>query len=338
MTNKPLISCQSCSGKALVFFALLILPLVVTALQQQTQRNLPVAVVVPGFLTGSSDFNGLCTHLANECGIRAVPVFMPAWHWIPCLGGRSVRPILERIDFTVQHLIANQGDISKIPPYEYTLKDFWDDFWTNPGGIFRVGGSDEVEEYPVVQPHGRFNLPATLPENVKIGLVGHSAGGWISRVYLSDRSYGGKAYHGSRFVHSLVTLGTPHRESTGAAFAGIRWVDQEDALVPSLAVGSTGFDVHDWGSFTVGAYRFCGFEDGNISGDGVTPLESAFDYRGAKQLAFERVHHISWADTFGGKFVSKELTKDHAGGTPWYGSPEIVRQWGQFLKPNSDTL
>ena len=199
MTNKPLISCQSCSGKALVFFALLILPLVVTALQQQTQRNLPVAVVVPGFLTGSSDFNGLCTHLANECGIRAVPVFMPAWHWIPCLGGRSVRPILERIDFTVQHLIANQGDISKIPPYEYTLKDFWDDFWTNPGGIFRVGGSDEVEEYPVVQPHGRFNLPATLPENVKIGLVGHSAGGWISRVYLSDRSYGGKAYHGSRF-------------------------------------------------------------------------------------------------------------------------------------------
>ena len=322
----------------------LLLPLLVgvtTALQQgqpqQQHQHLPVAVVVPGFLTGSSDFDELCATLTQECGVAAVAVAMPAWHWIPCLGGRSVRPILERIDYTVQHLIANQGDVSKIPPYKYSIQDCWHDFWTNPGGIFAVGGSDQVDKYPNVQPHGTFKLPATATtSNLKIGLVGHSAGGWISRVYLSERPYGGKAYCGTRFVHSLVTLGTPHRDAPGPAFGGIRWVDQEGALVPSLAVGAKGFDVDGWGSFTKGAYQFCGFDEAT-SGDGVTPLESALAFRGAEQLELHRVHHISWADTFGASFVSKELTTDHSSGTPWYGSSEVVRVWGQFLKANADS-
>lgn len=322
---------------------LLLLPLLVgvtTALQQPElparSRCLSVAVVVPGFLTGSADFDELCANLGQECGITAVAVPMPAWHWIPCLGGRSVKPILQRIDFTVQWLVAHQGDVSKIPRYTYTIKDLWDDFWTNPGGIFSVGGSDQVDEYPCVQPHGQFPLPTNVTENtVKIGLLGHSAGGWISRIYLSDRPYGGKGYGGTRFIHSLVTLGTPHRNGPGPAFAGIRWVEQEEALVPSLAVGATGFDSNDWGSFTQGAYQFCGFEN-DTSGDGVTPLESAFDYRGAQQLALDRVHHISWRDTFGAGFVSKELTRDHQNGTPWYGSPPIVKMWGPFLKANAN--
>ena len=72
------------------------------------------------------------------------------------------------------------------------------------------------------------------------------------------------------------------------------------------------------------------------SGDGVTPLESALSFRGAEQLALHRVHHISWADTFGASMVSKELTVDHEKGTPWYGSAEIVKEWGRFLRANSD--
>jgi len=32
-----------------------------------------------------------------------------------------------------------------------------------------------------------------------------SAGGWISRVYLSSSDYGGKSYDGSEYIHSLVT-------------------------------------------------------------------------------------------------------------------------------------
>lgn len=40
--------------------------------------------------------------------------------------------------------------------------------------------------------------------------VAHSAGGWISRLYLSTAAYDGRAYNGARFVSTLVTLGSPH--------------------------------------------------------------------------------------------------------------------------------
>lgn len=40
--------------------------------------------------------------------------------------------------------------------------------------------------------------------------MAHSAGGWISRLYLSTAAYDGRAYNGARFVSTLVTLGSPH--------------------------------------------------------------------------------------------------------------------------------
>lgn len=49
--------------------------------------------------------------------------------------------MLERIDFAVQHLIANEGDISKIPQFQYNLLDLYTDVKENPGGILKVGGS-----------------------------------------------------------------------------------------------------------------------------------------------------------------------------------------------------
>merc|ERR1712157_267121 len=100
-----------------------------------------------------------------------------------------------------KHLIANDGDISKIPKYEYSFGDLVADFCENPGGVMKVGGSDRVEEYPVIEPRGRFHLPKVVPESKKIALIGHSAGGWISRVYLSNHNYGGKAYQGQNYVH-----------------------------------------------------------------------------------------------------------------------------------------
>lgn len=129
------------------------------------------AVIVPGFLTGAAEFEPLCKALTDR-GLPTVSIGMPNWHWLPCLGGRSARPILERIDFTVRHLIANDGDTTKIPPYEYTLVDTWRDFRDNPGGVFKVGGSSRVEDYPVVEPRGRFPLPDELPKK-KVALIGH---------------------------------------------------------------------------------------------------------------------------------------------------------------------
>lgn len=134
--------------------------------------RLCAAVLVPGFLSGAEDFAPLCQTL-TERGLPTVVVPMPNWHWIPCLGGRSARPILERIDFTVKHLIANNGDITKpIPKFEYSLYDTWVDFRTNPGGILKVGGSSKPDDYPVVEPRGNFPLPDKIP-NKKVALIGH---------------------------------------------------------------------------------------------------------------------------------------------------------------------
>jgi hypothetical protein len=261
---------------------------------------------------------------------------MANWHWLPCLGGRSTRPILERIDFTVKHLIAAEGDISKVPNFDYNVLDLWSDFRHNPGGIFEVGGTSLVDDYPVVEPKGRFPLPGELPIDTKVALIGHSAGGFIARTYLSSRSYGGRIYGGREFVHSLVTLGTPHGNAPGPAFENVKWVNQEESLlVPSLAIGGTGFLGDEWGAFTLGSYTFCssdGSTGSNFTGDGVTPIQSALAYDGADRLELQNVHHIPWSEIFGGQWVSPELTEDCRNGAPWYGSDGIIDEWIDFIR------
>jgi triacylglycerol esterase/lipase EstA (alpha/beta hydrolase family) len=51
----------------------------------------------------------------------------------------------------------------------------------------------------------------------QINLIGHSAGGWISRIYLGEKPYLGRGEiasvapcHAHNYVATLVTLGTPH--------------------------------------------------------------------------------------------------------------------------------
>lgn len=152
-------------------------------------ENVAAAVVVPGFLTGADEFDELCERLTAK-GIPTVAVPMPNWHWLPCLGGRSARPILERIDFTVQHLVANletqenailadkNNAILNIPKYQYSLWDCYQDFRHNPGGALAVGGSSKVDDYPVVEPRGFFPPPKHFRQGgdapkKKIALIGH---------------------------------------------------------------------------------------------------------------------------------------------------------------------
>ena len=150
--------------------------------------NVKAAVIVPGFLTGKDEFIPLAQSLTSK-GIPTVVVPMPNWHWLPCLGGRSMRPMLERIDFTVRHLAAVAGDLDEfetitkqdssssnnnnnnnksdelilpkdpqllIPNFKYNLIDLYQDFRNNPGGVLQVGGSAEVDEYPLWNPKGTF--------------------------------------------------------------------------------------------------------------------------------------------------------------------------------------
>ena len=200
----------------------------------------------------------------------------------------------------------------------------------------KVGGSDQVDEYPVVDPRGTFLLPPSdlLLPNKKVALIGHSAGGWISRAYLSDRNYGGKQYNGQQYVHSLVTLGTPNANAPGPAFSGIEWCNREPANVRTLAVGSTGFMGGEWGALTQGSYSFCcpdGSDGTSYSGDGVTPIFSSLAIEGAETLQLEGCTHFCWSDAFGSDWVAPELTKDHKEGRPWYGSEGVVEKWADWI-------
>jgi len=212
------------------------------------------------------------------------------------------------------------------------------DMHHTPGGIFKVGGSDKPDEYPTVEPEGIFSLPHEQEHQGRIALIGHSAGGWISRVYLSSRNYAGKAYHGSRFVHSLVTLGSPHRNGIGPAFEALEWVNRrpdESKHVRTLAVGSKGFRGTEWGGLTRGSYAFCcpdGSDGSSFDGDGMTPVQCALGLAHAEHLLLEHTHHFPWSDVFGGNIVSPELAKDHKEGNPWYGSETVIDKWVDFLQ------
>ena len=330
--------------------------------------NINAAVIVPGFLTGKDEFIPLAQSLTAR-GIPTVVVPMPNWHWLPCLGGRSMRPMLERIDFTVRHLAAVAGDLDQfekiitkednmnidddnndselivpkdpqilIPNFNYNLIDLYQDFRNNPGGVLNVGGSAEVDEYPLWEPRGTFSQ---APEPMgKVALIGHSAGGWICRAYMSQRNYGGKAYNGHELVHSLITLGSPHGNAPGPAFKGVEWVNNDviDAGVRALAVGGIGYKGDASGQLTQNAYSFCcpiGSDGSQYDGDGVTPIESALAMKkyvpNAETLVLDDVGHFCWSDVFGGETVAPELTQYHRDGRPWYGDDDIIEKWAGWL-------
>ncbi|KAL3940000.1 MAG: hypothetical protein SGBAC_005374 [Bacillariaceae sp.] len=325
-------------------------------------KHVAAAVLVPGYLTGADELKSLQASLTKQ-GLPTVTVPMPNWHWLSVMGGRSVRPILERIDFTVQHLIARLAEDEEeehgknFPNFQYSLLDAWTDFQDNPGGVAEVGGSSLPSEYPKdIAPRGNFPFPdLVLPPKKKIALIGHSAGGWISRIYLSDQEYGGKVYNGSNYVHSLVTLGTPHASAPGPAFAGISWINEQEESAQeqlqqqkqqqlqyadssgktrTLAVAGKGYSGDQWGGMTKGSYSFCspdGSDGSKYDGDGMTPIFSSLAMPNSESLVLpqDRVNHFGWTDVgWVGKQVAPELYEDmETNGSLWYGSDEVVAEW-----------
>ena len=46
----------------------------------------------------------------------------------------------------------------------------------------------------------------------KIDLIGHSFGGVMSRLFLSDQLFNNEIYNGKSISKNLITLGIPHKE------------------------------------------------------------------------------------------------------------------------------
>jgi hypothetical protein len=339
--------------------------LIVFGLLAQTRdsRALTRVIIVPGFLFSASKYEPLRKSL-TEAGLDAVIAPIETWHWIPTLGGRSVRPILERIDWTVDWALSSPEQPSDTMPWPaYSTADFLRDFRDNPGGPLAVGGSTEPEEFPIdVVPRGAFwmddakkhrpfsssvNLPPKSSGNAvedqkrQVALIGHSAAGWICRLYLSSTQYGGRAYNGAPNVAALITLGTPHSETESIAFANVRTTRRVAAPqppVPALAVGGKGYRGDgSAGAFTTNSYEFCGTSAvacaEGADGDGVTPLSSAIDFADAEKLILEGCLH---APDFGPRlvepFVAPGLAKARDAGAPWYGDAPHLHSWLPWLK------
>lgn len=227
-------------------------------------------VILPGYLASAIDYQQMQQTLA-ELGIPTVTVPLLKRDWVPTLGGRSVLPILERIEQTVQQVRQQTGA-------------------------------------------------------EKINLVAHSAGGWIARIYLGEKNYDVHgmlsdrmyAWNAHRYVSTLITLGTPQTSYERWTLKNLNFVNQTypGAFYPQVkyvcVAGKAVYGARKLGSWLAySSYQLtCG--RGDCWGDGITPIAAAH-LEGAENITLEKVWHSPRSPG------------------QWYGTPQIVPHWAQFL-------
>lgn len=157
----------------------------------------------------------------------------------------------------------------------------------------------------------------------KINLVGHSAGGWLARIYLGEIPYCIHpkdtvecCWFAAAAVKTLVTLGTPHTSQERWTLRNLNFVNDTypGAFYPDVryvcAAGKAvyGDRFRNWLAFS--SYKLTGGE-GACWGDGITPIPAAH-LKGAENLTLDGVNHSPRSGI-------------------WYGSPEIVAVWATYL-------
>ena len=158
----------------------------------------------------------------------------------------------------------------------------------------------------------------------KAVLVGVSAGGVLSRVYIGgDPPYGGRRYSGHRRVSHLITLGTPHNVTGRGPLAAVSEVNAlfPGALHEGIRYLSVAGSAVDGASSSGARRRYERFvDDGRVGGDGLVPVPSAL-LEGAEHLVLDGVYH-------GRSYGSL--------GSPWYGSDgaTVERWWPEELRVN----
>lgn len=162
----------------------------------------------------------------------------------------------------------------------------------------------------------------------QVNIVGHSAGGWISRIYLGSEPYFGQVWHAQPWVNTLISLGTPHTSQEtwtlrnlnfvnghypGAFYADVNYI----CAAGKALFGQRSWQLGQW--FTYNSYKVtCG--EGECWGDGVTPTTSAH-LSGAVNLTFENVWHSPHPTQ-----AARQNTRYQ-----WYGSPEVLKLWSSYL-------
>lgn len=157
----------------------------------------------------------------------------------------------------------------------------------------------------------------------QVNVIGHSAGGWITRIYLGSQMYCDRVWQGQPRVHTLITLGTPHRSQEQWTKKNLDFVNTHypGAFHPEVryicVAGKAVLGQRSWRlgpMFTYNSYKLtCG--QGDCWGDGVTPVAAAH-LDGAENLTLENVWHSP---------PSQETVR------LWYGSEAVIPRWASFL-------
>ena len=160
----------------------------------------------------------------------------------------------------------------------------------------------------------------------QINLIGHSAGGWISRIYLGEIPYtihgdvteSAGLWNAKAQIANLITLGTPHISGERWTRKNLNFVNDHypDATYPEVqyicVAGKSIYGEKKLGQWLAySSYEMtCG--EGNVWGDGITPITAAH-LVGAKNIIIEGVKH-----------------SPRTAGI-WYGSPEARGEWMSYL-------
>lgn len=161
----------------------------------------------------------------------------------------------------------------------------------------------------------------------QVNLIGHSAGGWIARIYLGEKPYSihrdvmglETVWNAYRYVNTLVTLGTPHISQERWTKRNLDFVKNNypGAFYPHVryvcVAGKAIYGKQRLGSWLAyNSYLLtCG--KGNCWGDGIIPIEVAH-LEGAINITLEGVMHSPLSPGI------------------WYGSASILPFWINYLK------
>jgi pimeloyl-ACP methyl ester carboxylesterase len=188
-----------------------------------------------------------------------------------------------------------------------------------------LGGRSMV---PILRQLGEtIDRALTANNSQQINLIGHSAGGWISRIYIGEIPY---TVHGDVSVDAiglwncrakvanLITLGTPHISGERWTKKNLNFVNDNypDAIYPDIkyicVAGKSIYGEKKLGQWLAySSYEMtCG--TGNTWGDGIIPIEAAH-LQGATNLIIEGVKHSPRSPGI------------------WYGSAEVRSQWTNYL-------
>ena len=152
--------------------------------------------------------------------------------------------------------------------------------------------------------------------NKKVTLIGHSSGGVILRLYLSDLLFSGKIYNGKDYANCLITLGSPNQAKRATNLrnfvssklpgsfyhANVSYVSVAGELDLNGPIAT-----NTSRRLSKSSYKALNGSENTI-GDGLVPRDSAL-LVGSK------------------KIIMKETAHGKAFGKEWYGSKNKVEEW-----------